>query len=128
MCLHICTPLSLKTQHCPPHAVCYPSLRSVRPPGTAPRPWKPPPSLLHCFNGNALHRPPCLPPLVPLATQVTASADKTGATDASSLDITAPRNRAMSAAATGDTLLTLRIPPAVRLDGSQCKGGAGGYR
>lgn len=113
------TPMLLKTPLSSTCSVCYPCLRPVRPPGTTPRAGRPPPSLLHGFHGNALQRPPCLPPLVTLATQVTAPAHKTGATDAPALDITTLRNRAVRAAATGLTLLTLSIPPAVRLDQSQ---------
>lgn len=108
-------------------SVCYPCLGSVRPPGTAPCAGGTPPSLLHRLHGNALHGPPRLPPLVTLPTQVTASAHKTGATDAAALDVAALRNRAMRAAATGQTLLTLGIPPAVRLDQSQHRG-VKGYR
>lgn len=108
-------------------SVCYPCLGSVCPPGTAPSAGGTPPSLLHGLHGNALHGPPRLSPLVTLPTQVTASAHKTGATDAAALDIAALRNRAVRAAATGQTLLTLGIPPAVRLDQSQHRG-VKGYR
>lgn len=108
-------------------SVCYPCLGSVCPPGTAPSAGGTPPSPLHGLHGNALHGPPRLPPLVTLPTQVTAPAHKTGATDAAALDIAALRNRAVRAAATGQTLLTLGIPPAVWLDQSQHRG-VKGYR
>lgn len=106
--------------------VCYPCCRSIRPPGTTPCTGQPSPSLLHSFQGNSLHWPSCLPPLVTLATQVTASAHEARATNAAALNITALRDRAVRAAATGHTLLTLSIPPAIRLDQSQCRCMEGG--
>lgn len=105
-----------------PCNVCYPCLRSVRPPGTTPRAGQPSPSLLHSLHGNSLHRPPRLPPLITLATQVTAPANKARATDAAPLNVTALRDRAVRAAATGHALLKLSIPPAIRLDRSQYTG------
>lgn len=90
-----------------------PCPRPVRAPGTTPCAGGPPPSLLHGLYGNTLHWPAGLPPLVTLATQVTASAHKAGATDAAALDVTALRHRAVGAAATGNTVLTLSIPPTV---------------
>lgn len=104
-----------KTHYCHSHAVCYPCLRSVRPPGTTPCTGQPSQSLLHGFQRNSLHWPPRFPPLVTLPTEVTASTHKAGATDAATLNITALRDRAVRAAATGHTLLTLSIPPAVWL-------------
>lgn len=133
---NVCTSLTFwhthapfKTHHChTPCSVRYPCLRPVRPPGTTPRTGRTPPSLLHGFYRNPLHRPSCLPPLVTLATQVAASAHKAGATDAASLNIAALGDWAMRAAVAGQTLLTLSIPPAVRLDQSQCRGVEGGHR
>jgi len=127
---YFCTPSKQHTQPSKhthvtlttPCSVRYPCLRPVCPPGTTPRAGGPPPSLLSDFYGNPLHRPPGFPPLVTLATQVTALAHKAGATDAAALDVTALRHRAVGAAATGNTILPLSIPPAVGLDQSQRRG------
>lgn len=78
---------------------------------------------MHGCEGNTLHRPSGLPPLVTLATQVTVPAHKAGPTDAAALDVAALRHGTGGAAATGDTVLQLSVPPAVRLDQSQRREG-----
>lgn len=123
---HICAanyshtnPCFLKTHHRHSHAMCYPCLGPVRPPRTTPSARRPSPSLLHGFHGNTFHWPPRLPSLITLATQVAASAHEAGAADTATLNITALGNRALRAAATGCTLVTLSVPPPVWLDQSQ---------
>lgn len=100
-------------------SACYPCLRPICAPGTTTRAGYSPPSLLRRVHRDALHGPPCLPPFVTQATEITASAHEARATDAAAFDVTALRNRSVGAAATGHTLLMLSIPPAVRLDQSE---------
>lgn len=98
---------------------CYRCTGPVRAPRTTPGARWAAPSSLYGLHGDALHRAPRLPPLITLATLVTAHARESRATVAAALNVAALRDGAQVGAAAGRAHVTLGIPPVIRLDQSQ---------